>query len=344
MELTPRKQAVLKAIVKAYIETGEPIGSKNLTFLLENAPSSATLRNEMSELCELGFLKQPHTSAGRIPTSSGYRFYVESLAGNEEPASEVKSFIDDSLSGYNCEPENIPVLAAQTLSQLTGLPAISCLVTVKPPIIKRIEILPIGRYSSMLLIITDDGRTRSRTFRKGSNFTGEFEEQFSSILRSKVIGKRVNELNKAYLQNVIASAGLYALELMPLLSVVFEMAFEIEETDVKLKGENALYNICGDEASARRVLSLIKQRNPIISILENVGDGVGAVFGTDTVYNELDFGTFVAAKFEGSDKYQGYIGVIGPNRMSYEQIMPVTKYIAKRLTEIMTEAQKDMED
>ncbi len=344
MELTPRKQAVLKAIVKAYIETGEPIGSKNLTFLLENAPSSATLRNEMSELCELGYLQQPHTSAGRIPTSSGYRFYVESLSGYKEPAPEIKNFIDDSLSGFNCEPESIPVSAAQTLSQITGLPAISCLITLNPPVIKKIELLSIGRFSAMLLIITDDGRTRSKTFRKGRDFTEQLEEQFRLILKKRVIGKRISDLTKAYLQNVIAEAGLYSLELMPLLSFVFETAAEIEEADVTLNDENALYNICGDEASARRVLSLIKQRDPIISILQNVRDGVGVVFGKDTAYNELDFGTFIAAKFESADKYMGYIGVIGPNRMSYEQIMPVTQYTAKRLTEIMTEAQKDMED
>ncbi len=344
MELTPRKQAVLKAIVKAYIETGEPIGSKNLTFLLENAPSSATLRNEMSELCELGFLEQPHTSAGRIPTSSGYRFYVESLTSKKELEPSVKGFIDSSLESFNCEPESIPVMASQVLSSLTGLPAISCLITVNPPKIKRIELLDIGRFSAMLLIITDDGRTRSRTIRKGRGFSQELEEQFKLILKKRVIGKRVNELNKAYLQNVIAETGLYSLELMPLLSIVFETAAEIEETDVNLKGENALYNICGDEQGARRVLSLIKQRDPIISILENVGDGAHAVFGTDTVYSELNFGTFIAAKFTSADKYQGYIGVIGPNRMSYEQIMPGIEYIAERLTEIMTEAQKDMED
>jgi len=344
MKLTPRKQAVLKAIVKAYIETGEPVGSKNLTFLLENAPSSATLRNEMSELCELGFLEQPHTSAGRIPTSRGYRFYIESLSAIEEPVAEIKSFIDDSLAGYNCEPENIPVLAAQTLSHLTGLPAISCLITVRPPVIKRIELLSIGRYSAMLLIITDDGRTRSRTFRKSRNFTEELEQQFRLILKKCVVGKQIGELTKAYLQNVIAKAGPYALEFMPLFSIVFEIASEIEETNLKLKGENALYNICGDEISARRVLSLIKQRDPIISILENVGDGVGAIFGADTVYSELEFGTFIAAKFKSADKYKGYIGVIGPNRMSYEQIMPGIEYIAKRLTIIMTEAQRDMED
>ena len=344
MELTPRKQAVLKAIVKAYIETGEPIGSKNLTFLLENAPSSATLRNEMSELCELGFLEQPHTSAGRIPTSRGYRFYVESLSEKRELDASVKGFIDSSLEDVNCEIEEIPNSATKVLSALTGLPAISCLITVKPPIVKRIELLNIGRFSSMLLIITDDGRTRSKTFRKGRGFTDAIEEQFKAILKKRIVGKQVSELNKAYLQNLIAEAGLYSLELMPLLSLVFEIAAEIEETDVKLKGENALYNICGDETSARRVLSLIKQRDPIISILENVGDGVGAVFGTDTVYSELNFGTFIAAKFKSADKYQGYIGVIGPNRMSYEQIMPGIEYIAERLTEIMTEAQKDMED
>ncbi len=344
MELTPRKKAVLKAIVKAYIETGEPVGSKNLTALLENAPSSATLRNEMSELCELGFLKQPHTSAGRIPTSNGYRFYVENLKSGTLPAGEITAFIDGSLNSFNCEPENIPVAAAQALSRLTGLPAISCLMTRRPPVIKRTELLPIGRFSLMLLMITDDGRTRSKIFRQAGGFTPELEMTFRNVSKQFINGKKVKTLTKAYMQNLISGAGIHALELMPLLSSVFETASEIHESDVTLKGENALYNICSSEDSARKILRLIKQRDPIISILENVGEGVGAVFGTDTGYSELNFGTFVAAKFSSSDKYTGYIGVIGPNRMPYEQIMPGIEYTAKRLTEIMTEAQKDLED
>lgn len=344
MELTPRKQAVLKAIVKAYIETGEPIGSKNLTALLENAPSSATLRNEMSDLCELGFLLQPHTSAGRIPTSRGYRFYVESLANNTFPTSEVTDLIDSSLKDFNCEPESLPAAAAQTLSRLTGLPAISCILTEKPPVVKKVELLPIGRSAVMLLIITDDGRTRNRIFRQNNGFSPEIESQFHSVVKKRIKGKEIKELTKAYMQSVIAEAGLYSLELMPLLAAVFETAAEIEEANVTLKGENALYNICGDERTARKILSLINQRDPIISMLEGIEDNVGTVFGTDTVYSELNFGTVIAAKFSSSDKYRGYIGVIGPNRMSYEQIMPVVEYTAKRLTEIMTEAQKDMED
>ncbi len=343
MELTPRKQAVLKAIIKAYIENGEPIGSKNLTALLENAPSSATLRNEMSELCELGLLWQPHTSAGRVPTSRGYSFYVNSLMTKDDITESEKNFIDKTFEGLNCEPEGIPSAAAQMLSKLTGLPAIACHITERQPRIKRIELLPIGRSSVMLLVITDDGRTRNRVLRH-SGFNDESKECFTRLIEKRVNGKAVNELTKAYMQSVIAESGIYILELMPLLTAVFETVSEIEHTDITLRGENALYNICGDEKTAHRIAALIKRRDPIISILDGINGSVGAVFGADTVYSELESETVIAAKFRGSDKYKGYVGVIGPNRMSYEKIMPCIEYSAEILTKIMTEAQKDMED
>ena len=186
MELSPRKQAVLKAVIKSYIETGEPIGSKNLIALLENAPSSATIRNEMSELCELGFLKQPHTSAGRIPTSDGYRLYVDSLMPCAELSVEEKDDIDKALQSLRCEPEGIPAAAAQILSRLTGLPAIACLVTEQSPRIKRIELLPIARSAAMLLVITEDGRTRSRIFRQSEGFTNEQEECFRRLVSKRI--------------------------------------------------------------------------------------------------------------------------------------------------------------
>lgn len=343
MELTPRKQAVLRAIVKAYIETGEPIGSKSLADLLENAPSPATLRNEMSELSQLGYLHQPHTSAGRVPTVGGYRLYVDNLF-DARVSVEAKEYIDTALSRLNCEPESIPNLAARTLSSLTGLPAIACLMTESFPKIKRIELMPIGKFSLMLLVITDDGRTRNRIFRQTNGITPEAENCFYSIADRKIKGMRVNALTKAYMQSVIAEAGLYSLELMPLLTAVFETASEIENVALTLQGESALYNISASESDARRILSLINRRDPIISILENIDENAGAVFGADTGYSELNTETLIAAKFSVNGKYKGYVGVIGPNRMSYEQIIPATRYTAKKMTEIMTEAQKDMED
>lgn len=344
MGLTPRKQAVLKAIVKNYIETGEPVGSKMLTGLLENAPSSATLRNEMNALCNLGLLEQPHTSAGRVPTVGGFKFYVDCLMNETEITDSAKRFIDETLASVHCEPEQIPAVAARSLSRLTGLPAISCTISDRIPAVKRIELLPVSRYSVMLLVITDDGRTRSRVFRQSSDFTGGIKKLFEEIAKKHFVGKPIDEINPAYIQSIAASAGSAALELIPLLTAVCDTVAEISMRDVSLQNEGALYNICGDEDTARRIMALIKSGDPIVSILEDIGDGAQAVFGTDTAYKELRRDTIVAAKFSVTDKYKGYIGIIGPNRMSYEQIMPCTLYIAKRLSEIMTEAQKDMED
>jgi len=344
MELSPRKRAVLKAVINAYIQSGEPIGSKNLATLLENAPSSATLRNEMSELCELGLLSQPHTSAGRVPTHNGYRLYVNSLMTQGEATQSEKDTIDNALGELNCEPEGIPSAAAEILSRLYGLTTFACFMTKKEPKVKRIELMPIGRNSAMLLLITDDGRTRSRVFRYSAAGSEEQRECFSSLIKHKVLKKSVTELNRGYMQSLMASAGIYALELMPAITAIFEAAGELEQSNLTLRGENALYNVCGDEAEVQRLISLIKRGDPIISLLEQTGEGIRAVFGDDTGYAELQKGTIIAAGFNAEDKHKGYIALIGPNRMDYERIMPAVKYTAERLTEIIGRAQKDMED
>ena len=343
MELSPRKQAVLKAVINAYIAGGETVGSKNLIGFLENAPSSATLRNEMSELCELGLLKQPHTSAGRVPTSDGYKLYINTLMQNPTLSPTEKQQIDDAFENISLSPESIPSAAAQCLANLCELPAIACLITNTPSKIKKVEVLPISSFSVMLLLITDDGRTRNRIFRqKGLN--ADIKLRFLDLINKYIVGKNVNELTKAYMQSVIATAGIYSLDLMPLLTAVFETALEIEETDISLKGENALYNICSSEETAQRIMRLINRRDPIISILNSIDSDSGAVFGVDTKHTELAGDVILAAKFRATDKFGGYIGIIGPNRLSYEKIIPCIEYTAQKLSETMTEAQKDMED
>lgn len=344
MELSPRKQAVLAAIIRTYIETGEPVGSKVLTGLIENAPSSATLRNEMSELCGLGLLEQPHTSAGRIPTSNGFKVYVDSLMRPKQITASAKNFIDSRLSDIYCDPEQIPALAGKILSDLTGLPAITCYVSEKASEIQKTEFIPISNRSAMLLLITSDGRTRSRIFRLSKGFTPELHERFRKICCETVIGRPVTELTKAYMQGVAASAGIDSFILMPLFTAVFEMAGEIESRSVNLSGESCLYNICADEDTARRILSLVKRREPILLMLNGIPDGVGVVFGSDTGYKELKTDTLIAAKFGDNKNYRGAIGVIGPNRISYEQIMPSIEYISRRLTDIMSDALRDMEE
>ena len=342
MELSPRKQAVLAAVTSAYIKTGEPIGSKALTTVLKNAPSSATIRNEMNELCELGLLSQPHTSAGRIPTSRGFKLYVDMLMNTDKISESDKAFIDEGLRNLHTTPEKIPQTAGELLSRLTGLPAVTCFRTEQSPIIKQAQLVKLSRSSVLMWLLTADGRVRSRVFRTGCIYTPELDLKFSETVSKKLKGKPVSELTRAYMQSVIAGAG--SLDLAPVISELFEMAQGIESSDVTLSGEAPLYNICGSEAAARRILNLIRLKEPILSILDGMSANTGVVFGGETGFKELWGYTVITAKYNCNDKYRGAVGLIGPNRISYDRIIPVVEYTASRLSDIMTEARQDMEE
>ena len=321
MELSPRKQAVLAAVTKAYIETGEPIGSKALTLILKNAPSSATIRSEMNELCELGLLTQPHTSAGRVPTSRGFKLYVNTLMRPDRISESDKEFIDGGLKNLRAAPEKIPKTAGELLSSLTGLPAVTCFEAEQSPIISRAELVKLGRNSVLLWLLTADGRARSRIFRTGGVYTPELDLKFSEIVSKKVRGKPVSEFTKAYMQSVTAAGSL---DLAPVIS--------------------ALYSICESETSARKILSLVSLKEPILSVIDRINGKAGVVFGGETGFKELWGDTVIAAKYSVKNKYRGAIGLIGPNRISYDRLIPVVEYTASRLSDIMTEAGKDMEE
>lgn len=342
MELSARKRAVLAAIIRTYIETGEPVGSKILTGLLENAPSSATLRNEMSELSELGLLTQPHTSAGRVPTSRAFRLYVTSLMKPVGIAESTRRYIDSCLSDECSDLERLPRLAAETLSDLTGFPAISCYTVDGEVTVKRVGLVPVAGRSGLLFLITSDGRARSRICRIPENFA-VLSERFAKIVRERIRRTPLYDMNKAKLQNVIAAAGLDALELMPLLTAVFEIAAEAAISPVNISGSAGLYRICGED-NARRIITLAEMREPFLKVLETAKGESEVIFGSDTPYSELRGTTIAVAQYRVGESRRGKVGIIGPARMSYEQIIPSIEYTAGRLTRLMTDAGKDMED
>ena len=343
MELSERKLAVLKAIVKAYIETGEPVGSKILVGLMENAPSSATLRNEMSELCEMGLLEQPHISAGRVPTTDAYRLYVASLMKKQELLDSTKNYIDSLLQGAVGDPERLQSTAAQILSQLTGLTAF-CYSEIDAQVrLKQIEIVKISRHTVMLFMITSDGRTRNSVCRIDIPFTAEDYEKLSEVFKARLYRKPLIELNKAYLQNVIASSVFDSFHLVPIFTSVLEMAVDASECRVHIGGQSGIYNIFSEEKS-RRLLAFISNPQPLSSLYDGESSHTQVIFGNDTFYNDLKDTTVIISKYGDSDGFEGRIGIIGVDRMSYEQIIPSIQYMASRLTYMMKEFKKDMED
>jgi heat-inducible transcriptional repressor len=343
MELSPRKKAIISEIVKAHIETGEPIGSKILATRMANAPSTATLRNEMSELCDLGYLEQPHTSAGRLPTGKAYRLYVSELMGKSTLSDEGREIIDNMLDSVRPDPETLATSAAEILSELTGLPCIAASGVQAGARLKKVSLMPMSRTSAIVFIISEDGRTRSRLVRSQTVFTQELVNLFESIAANKVCGKDISLLDMAYLQSIVVSAGLDALSLAPLFSCVFDMAGELKNSRVNMGGTANLFSICPTDTQARQILDILRTSDAVQSIFSGITSPVGVVFGDDTNYSELAPTGMVVATY-GDGKELGRIAVIGPTRMAYDSILPSVEYLAKRVGKIMTELLTGLED
>lgn len=344
MELSPRKKEILAAIVKTYIETGEPVGSKALSQVLDLGLSPATLRNEMSELSELGYLEQPHTSAGRIPTSEGYRLYIRQLMTPAEPDEKTKAVIDDALEHTVSDPERMVGMAGQALADLTGLPALSATVANEKASIKRVEIIPMGRRSALLVLITSDGAARSRLCRTEAPLTPALLERFARLAAEELEGMELSGFHPALLQTLVAGAGEYGFGLMPLLAAMFRMVDEICESKLSLKGESNLFGFSELEKEARQLIDLIARRDAILSILAGVHGPVEVVFGGDTPIAALRPSSLVVARYRLGGRELGRIGVIGPTRMAYEQLIPSIEYFAAKLGSLLTQAMEDLED
>jgi len=345
MELTPRKKAILSAIISSYIMSGDPIGSKTLCDMLDINVSSATLRNEMSDLCAMGLLEQPHTSAGRIPTNSGYRLYIDDLMGSRRLSPEIQLAIDSTLETVSHTPEQMPSLSSQILADLTGLPSFAVMLTNPDAKIKRIRLIPMGRKTALMVIISTDGATKSRIVLSDCDIDEALLTLFSNICKVLIIGHKMIELNTAYLQTIAARAGDYGLAIMPLLSTMFDMISEMSEPWLDFKGESKLLSRYRREPDALKLGELIHQKDAIVSLVTRMEAPVAVIFGDDYGHGLYDDNScMVIAKFAAGDKELGRIGVLGPTRMAYEQLIPCIEYFAKRLGTLMTKALRDMED
>ncbi len=341
MELTPRKRAIMDAVVKAYIASGEPIGSKMLCDLLDMNVSSATLRNEMSDLCNMGLLNQPHTSAGRVPTLDGFKLYVHDLLSPEPLQPEIRFAIDSTLETIAHTPEQMPQLSCQILADLTGLPAFCVTLSNETARVKRIRMIPMSKHTLLLLVISTDGIAKSRIVLTDSVVNEQLLSLYSNICKTCIVGRRLSELNTAYLQSIVARVGDFSLPIMTLLSTIFEVIGEIAEPQLCFRGESKLITD-GDDI---RLNELLSQKDALVSLVAQLKAPVGVVFSDDFCnINSGSTASIVVAQYMTGNKMLGRIGVIGPARVSYSKLVPSVEYFATQLGQLMTKAMRDIEE
>lgn len=333
MELTERKKKILRAIVDCYIQTAEPVGSKAIAAMPGMDVSSATVRNEMADLTELGYLEQPHTSSGRIPSPAGYRLYVDELMEGYRLSADETSNLNRAMEMKLQQFDQAMSQVGKLISQLTNLPAYAVAGrSGAEPTVRKFELLTGGAGSFILVLLTSDDAVSNKLIK----LPIELEEQdlrlLSAVLNAALTGLTEDQIGPETLSRLESAAGA-AVGLVP---VVVDFTLETlrarRQGAVYLTGQTRLLGQpeYQDVEKAREVLSTLDE--DMIANLPAPTDGpVQILVGPENIAKELKDTSVVMTRFDIGDGMQGMIGVVGPQRMDYAQVTARLSYFAESL-------------
>jgi heat-inducible transcriptional repressor len=334
-----RKATVLQAVVQDYIRTGEPVGSGSIARRYRLGVSPATIRSEMAALEEMGFLAQPHTSAGRIPTDHGYRFYVDHLPRrltlSRGIGRQIASFyadpvpdVDDLLQG-----------TAALLSRLTGYAAVALTPRLSRSRVLRAELVPVGS-SVMLLVVSDTGRVDKRVLDLGAEPAAEIVERASQLLSERLTGLSYDEASR----RAASLARQIAEEERRLVRDVAAALAELRDPQAEHVYVGGVANIADEDAFQRRetlreLVETLEERSAVLEVLEAALDALGDVsvrIGRENSLRALAEASLVVAWYEAQERPAGAIAVVGPTRMAYPRAISTAQAVAGRLSELMS--------
>lgn len=330
-----RQQKILKAVVYRYITTGTPVGSKSLAASLNLGVSAATIRNELSKLEGMGYLYQPHTSAGRLPTDLGYRFYVDSLSGRTRLREEERKAIHTLFSQKTKELENLLQETSTLLSRLTSAAAMVIAPRLRRNTIKHVDLVNLAEDIILLVIITDTGRVEKKLIDiKGMDSDDDLEE-VQTFLNRGLQGRGLDEmadLTESPEIDTLKSPQLAA----KVVAVIKDILSEDEYEKVFVGGTVNLLRYLDDEG-AKRIEDLLKHFEEQYFLLNMLGEALGSKktlirIGDENIYEELQSFSLVATPYAINEEMVGTVSVLGPTRMDYARVIPTVDFIAKSLS------------
>ncbi len=336
MELTARKQKILSAVIESYISDGEPVGSKSLISKAELSVSSATIRNELAELTELGFLIQPHTSAGRIPTRLGYRYYVDNVLRLKPVGQSGRDYITSVLSRVAESPESVLQAAASLMTELTGLIALATTPDSEDARIRKISFVQTGASSAMAVLIASNGIIKTKLFRCGFLITPEILEVFDKALNEAFAGIRISSVNQPFIQTAAAGFGELSFFMPSALLAIKDAAQLAKEIGVYHSGYNRLLHVGeSDFVPARRIMEFLSNSHDLARMLENLPLKTAAVIGQENSRTELAECSVVSSRYLIDSNPSGVLAVVGPLRLDYGRVMSITEAVAETVGDII---------
>ncbi|MDL2233077.1 heat-inducible transcriptional repressor HrcA [Ruminococcaceae bacterium OttesenSCG-928-L11] len=337
MKLSPRQKKILSAIVETYIRTGEPVGSKLLSQQLDIKVSPATIRSDMASLFEMGYLEQPHTSAGRVPSHLGYREYIDSLMICQPLSRQERDEIDSLFNVKNPDPDQLLEDAADALAEYTGCTGVTSSISIRDVRVKRIEFIIAGQNTVVVLLIATNGVIKNKVIRVDFNVTPELIEFFSKFANSRLAGRSIEDITATYISSVSITLGEYSRIFTPMLVGIFELCKMVSDGKYYIGGGAKLLEHAELGRMARELFLLLDSQEQLHRIFNRDADEFKILVGKENSIMELVGSSLVVTHYQIAGEKAGTVGLIGPARLDYAKVIPHLEYFADTLGKLLSE-------
>lgn len=331
-----RKMRILQAIVDDYIMTAAPVGSRTVSKRSDMGLSPATIRNEMSDLTELGFLEQPHTSAGRIPSEKAYRLYVNHIMDSAKLTDDEADYIKRHLDTRVHEVSEVIRQTAKVLSDMTNYTSMVMSPQFSAMRLKRISLIPVSEGSAMAVVVTNNGVTKNAMIRVPETLQPEDLEKISKLITAKLDGHKLGEAINSVLPMIKSEVGEQADAVCDMLTSIEE---SLSETDVEVVGASNIldYPEYSDASKARSFLTEVESGSYLQKVLSDASDVEMSVrIGTENDNPDMKDCSVITVTYKAGGENIGSMGVVGPTRMDYGKVMAILRYMSSSLSDILS--------
>lgn len=338
--LNERKKLILKAIIEAHVKEGEPVGSKYLTQNKQIALSSATIRNEMSELEEMGYLEQPHTSAGRVPSENGYRFYVNSLMQKYRMSQNELARMNTLVKSRLAEVDKLLETATQLAAALTNYTSIAIKPGQSAAVITKFRLVFITDEMLMLVMLMADGSVKTSQIHAEITIDADMLERLEFMLNTRVAGKRADEITMPLVMELEKSFGDGDSLVGPVMKCICGTLGEDSDGEVRLSGVNHLleYPEYADAHKFKELLGVLEEKRDLLKLVsesDSDEDKPQVIIGSENSVEEMQDSALVFQKIKSGGKVVGAIGILGPRRMDYSKVISTVEYIAENISGLL---------
>lgn len=347
-DLSERKKQILKAIIEAHIADGEPVGSKYLMERGQIPCSSATIRNEMAELEALGYLEQPHTSAGRVPSERGYRFYVDTLVEHYAMTAREIYQINELLREKMAELDHILLTASKVASNLTNYTAFAIKPRASSVTVRRFDAVFMDESTFILVLVTSSGQVKTKTVRLSDMppLSQAITDLLAAVCNEHLHDLSANEITLPIMMEMEKAMGECAALVSVAVKVIYEAMSELDEGELKVSGIDRLleYPEFSDPDRMKEMLSAIESKEDILRMVSDPeGDGVNVVIGSESSVKVMDHSALVYKPIVKDGKTIGAIGVLGPSRMDYAKVLATLEGISDHVETMLGTEPKQIE-